>query len=630
VPPGPTPGADDAAPDDRNRMMPSPLALPAVLALAATALALPATLRVQGRAPFLMAVLVAAGASIVVVFIGLSVVERLTPGAIVVSQTLLALTVVGGWITAGRPALPSGLRPPSLRRARTWARANPTLAVLLAVAGPALMIQLFMAVAVAPNNWDAMHYHLARPAYWLQYESAKPIPAGSARQVYNPPNAEMLKGWTLAVTGTDRFVQLVQWTALLGIATAIFSGARLLAFSSTASAFAAALFATMPQPLLQATTAQNDLVVTFFLAAAAFFAVRGLRDRSPSDIVFAAVAGGLAVGTKGTALIAGPSLLLIVLVAAIGYRPGPRTLAAAGGLALAGLLALGIWSYAYAVPTTGTLVGSERSGIPRRAAPVRNLAETVRTFSDFPDPLPPRAPITLTSASAAAGVDRWVNTLVNEDFSAFGPVGLLFFLPVVLATAFARRAPPARRTLALASLAYLLLMGLEVQSNPWMGRTLIPMVALGAPLLALVAGRRRLAAVAVALAVVVTAACVFNNQLKPLARTPANNVLLMDRIEQQTLARKSLEPLFRRIDAALAADAPLGLAAGRNSWDYPLFGERRERRVIRMPYGEVSYATMERLGLAGIVLGDIVDVPPGVSAINLGANHYLVLADPDR
>ncbi len=61
-----------------------------------------------------------------------------------------------------------------------------------------------------------------------------------------------------------------EWLAFVGVALVVFSGARLLRFSREASAFAAGLFILLPQPLMQSTTPQNDLIETFFVVSTAF------------------------------------------------------------------------------------------------------------------------------------------------------------------------------------------------------------------------------------------------------------------------------------------------------------------------------------------------------------------------
>src|SRR4051812_26743086 len=252
----------------------------ALLAIASVAIA--CVLRVRGLAAFAAAALVIAGAIVVLLTVVLSIPDSLTRSGVLGGELVVAAAAMGGWVAAGRPRPEGGWRP-RVGEARIGAAAYPAIAVLVGMAVFALAVQLVMAIAVAPTNWDSMTYHLSRAAYWLQQHSAAHFPGGSVRQLGSPPNAEILQAWTLLVTGTDRFAAVVQWLALIGVCGCVLEGARLLGFDRAGALFAAALFAVLPQPVLQAASTQNDLVTALFVIAVAVFAVRGLRDRRAGD-----------------------------------------------------------------------------------------------------------------------------------------------------------------------------------------------------------------------------------------------------------------------------------------------------------------------------------------------------------
>src|SRR3954469_3034006 len=122
----------------------------------------------------------------------------------------------------------------------------------------------------------------------------------------------------------------------------------------------------MPLMLMEATTTQNDLVVAFFVGATALFGVRGIRDRDTGDLVIAGAALGLAVGTKGTALMAGPALAIILGAAAWRFRPSRHTVITALTLAVAGVLAFGTYNYVLNLEHTSTLFGGFTNGLDRK------------------------------------------------------------------------------------------------------------------------------------------------------------------------------------------------------------------------------------------------------------------------
>ena len=275
------------------------------------ALTVPAILRVRGRVPFVIAALVVSAGSIVLLFTVLSFAKALTELGIWVGQLLIAGAALLAWTQRGRP-LPERPWLPSRTALMRSARQCPVIAALAIVNGLALGLQFVMAVTVAPNNWDSLSYHLSRAAYWLQFHKIGYFPGGTRFQLPPPPAAEILDAWTLSLSHGDHFAALVQWAALLGIGAVVFSGGRMLGFRVYEAAFAALLVVAMPLMLMEATTTQNDLVVAFFVGATALFGVRGIRDRDTGDLVIAGAALGLAVGTKGTALMAGPALAIIL------------------------------------------------------------------------------------------------------------------------------------------------------------------------------------------------------------------------------------------------------------------------------------------------------------------------------
>jgi hypothetical protein len=604
-----------------------------LLLLAWTALATVSALRIRGRAPFFIAYLVACGATIVLLVELLSLFDALTRPAILIGHLVLACVGTGAWLATGRP------RPPRIGRLGVRVlveatRNHPAAAILSAFVLIALVVQLVVAIGVCPNNWDSMTYHLSRAAYWLQHESAMQWPDGSIRQNFSPPNAEMLVAWTMSLRGTDQLANVVQWTALIGIAGGIFSICRLIAFPIAASLFAAACFVAMPQPMLQATSTQNDLVVSFFIVGAILFGIRSLRDRSLGDLAVAATSIGLGIGTKGTTLIAGPSLALVVGYALWRYRPPRRFVLIACAAVLCGVVAFGAFNYVQSFRNTGTAYGPIKSMV-ERTSPLRlNVGRVMWTFADSPGTAVPWLELGLKRPFQGVfgglkhprfGLE--VDATIQEDTSAFGLVGLLVFLPILLVTALRPRSPPWHRTLALAGLGYILSFAVTSEWNPWIGRVLVPGVAIGAPLLAGVALRPWLAGVVLALAVAGLVPSVLMNPQKPLlVERRAKTVFGLDRLQQQTLIRPEMHGVLSAMNARMGATAPLGYVGGEDSWDYPLFGEHRERRVVRLKYAQVNIGVMAFYGLTGVLFSNAGPPPASLVAHEIAKDHYLVLA----
>jgi hypothetical protein len=216
---------------------------------------------------------------------------------------LTAVAVVTAWLRSGRP------RPPAPELPRPH-RADAALLVLALAVALSLAYEAVLVVAMPPNNWDSLTYHLARVAAWAQHGGVYWIPdAPTARMNEFQPLAEQqILVWFVA-TGRAALFALPQLLAQLAMVGAVFEVARKLGYAARASAFAALLFAAFPLVALEATTAQNDLVA----AALPVLAVALILEGGFAEVAVAGVSTGLALGVKLTTLYALPVVLLLAL-----------------------------------------------------------------------------------------------------------------------------------------------------------------------------------------------------------------------------------------------------------------------------------------------------------------------------
>jgi 4-amino-4-deoxy-L-arabinose transferase-like glycosyltransferase len=212
--------------------------------------------------------------------------------------SLRALYIAVAWIFAGVIGL--GLAGPFVRRRIS----RPPWPVATVLIGLAVLLATVLAtgLASAPNNYDSMTYHLPRVMHWLQSESVEHYYTPISRQLYQPPFAEYAIAHIIALTRTDRFAFLVQWFALLGSVVGVSVIARQLGAGALGQTLAATIFVTAPMAILQGSSTQNDLEVTFWIVVAVVAVLDSARDRWLRCLL-AGSAIGLALLTKGTAWI---------------------------------------------------------------------------------------------------------------------------------------------------------------------------------------------------------------------------------------------------------------------------------------------------------------------------------------
>jgi 4-amino-4-deoxy-L-arabinose transferase-like glycosyltransferase len=231
----------------------------------------------------------------------------------------------------------------ALRRTLRARPARPPRMAAFAIPGAILALTFVVAIAAAPNNWDSMVYHNARVMEWWEHGSVAPWITANDRQIRMPPLASYFKLALLGLTGNDVLFNLVQWAFFgFSILAAAALASRLVP-SDRAGPWAALLVATIPMAILQSTSTQNDVVVAGYLLAAAYFLLRAFAaDGAPArDLALSGAAAGLAIATKGTAILLAAPLLGAAFAGAfwrIVHRSPPARRAWGGGLAAAVVL----------------------------------------------------------------------------------------------------------------------------------------------------------------------------------------------------------------------------------------------------------------------------------------------------
>jgi hypothetical protein len=246
----------------------------------------------------------------------------------------------------------------SLDAAWREALADPAVRVL----GVAVLVAGIYLGAVAflttPNDWDGLTYHETRALLWDQQDRVGYVVSGNEPRLNgNPPISEVGLYLAMIVPRSERFAALPQFVALWAGLVAVVLLARRLGLSRQEAAYSGLVFASLPLVLLHGAAVLNDLVVASFLLCAVVF----LLGRTTVELGLGAVALGLALGSKFSAVLALPLLLAVVLV---GVRRGRRRRAA---VACVAGIALGAPWYVLNVLETGSLTGDLAAATGQRA-----------------------------------------------------------------------------------------------------------------------------------------------------------------------------------------------------------------------------------------------------------------------
>jgi hypothetical protein len=182
--------------------------------------------------------------------------------------------------------------------------------ILLVAAGIIVVLVAITALLSAPNVWDAMEYHLPRVTMWMSNHSVSFYPTPDYAQLIFGPWAEFAMMQTELLSGSDRFVNMVEFLSFLFSAIGVSLIAKQLGAGPRGQALAAIVCITIPEGVLEASGPMNTYVVSFWIMTTALFLMLWNEDPSWLNTICVGMSAGLAIFTKGSAYIILPFLVL--------------------------------------------------------------------------------------------------------------------------------------------------------------------------------------------------------------------------------------------------------------------------------------------------------------------------------
>ncbi|MEI8011080.1 MAG: hypothetical protein WCI27_01175 [Candidatus Omnitrophota bacterium] len=464
------------------------------------------------------------------------------------------------------------------------------------------IINIGVAFIAPPNNWDSMTYHLPRVMHWAANGSVRFYPAFIERQLLYPPGAEYCLLHLHLLSGGDRwfnFLQLLSWIGV-GISTSLIAGC--LGAGRPGQLLAGVVAVTIPMAVLQSTSTQNDLFVSFWISAVIALGLLWRKRPAWSTIFAAAAALGMSMLVKGT--------FFVVIPFAVWMAICTRQRFFRHCLIFGFMILLLVGGHVFRVWTwqDHSLLSTEKSApLMLRHDPAAiavngmcQMATGLMTPFFSADAFLVGV---VARASFALGIDlrspelfgSAFNGLVDpllfydEDYAS-APVRmiLVLILPVLL---WWRKATPGGWGYYACWMAGWVLFFVIVSWQPWITRLHLPLIVLSAPLLGVIAGNsRRWLAVAGIPLFVFAFLTIGNHATRPLFG--ANRILIGAREHYYFMKKPECAPAFIRATAVIRSSGykEIGLIEGSDSWEYPLWA--------LTGYGAVKYRL---LGLPGAV-----------------------------
>jgi 4-amino-4-deoxy-L-arabinose transferase-like glycosyltransferase len=239
---------------------------------------------------------VTSGVTVTVVVEILGALRLLARPALAISWSLLCLAAA---VWALRGAAVEAIH--TTRSASTPPLQLDTLSPILFGSGLLAGCVALTAILAPPGPFDVHAYHMPRVLFWLQQRTLNHYPTPYHQELFLSPWAEFATLNVFALAGSDHLVNLVHFVFYPGSALAVYCIAQIAGASAIAQTTSAVFLLTLPQAVLTASGAKNDLTVTFWILTAVYFALRFTTSRRRSDVIFLALASALSILTKGTA-----------------------------------------------------------------------------------------------------------------------------------------------------------------------------------------------------------------------------------------------------------------------------------------------------------------------------------------
>lgn len=492
-------------------------------------------------------------------------------------------------------------------RLRPMPKIPSALAALLLGVSLIAAITGLIALIAPPNNSDSMTYHMSRIVHWIQNRGVAFYPTHILRQLHQNPWAEFAIMNFQILSSGDRLANLVQWFSMVGSILGVTLIAMQLGAGMRGQILAAAVAATLPMGILQASSTQNDYVVCYWLVCFVYYTVTltvtGSMGWSP--VLGAGLSLGLAILTKATAyLFAFPFLLWLVLsrlktarweswkppfvivFLALSINVGHygRNLDLYGSV-LGPRQERELFAYANEVFTVSSVISNI----------VRNIGLHIGTPSERINAVTERGISVLHTLlgidandprTAWAGLEFHIPTMSNHEDKAGNPVHLALII-VSVCLALKWREPREARSLLYYSSAVtmaFLLFTLLLKWQPWHSRLHLPLFVLWSPFVAIVLCRipnHRVATSIVTVLMLSALPWVFYNKSRPLLGE--GNIINMRRIDQYFNNLLALrDPYMGAANFLKSRKCPqIGLSVGWNDPEYLLWAALRETANYR-------------------------------------------------
>jgi hypothetical protein len=485
------------------------------------------------------------------------------------------------------------------------------------------ILNLIVIIYTAPHNGDSMVCYLARVAYYLQHGNLNYFDANFSAQVVQPKNSSLWLLFTYLVSGrNENATQLVQFISYWVAVCSVYAISREVGGSKAQGIFAAMVSALLTEWLMEATTTQNDMIMTAFFGIITYSLLAFRQGSRSKYLILVALGTGLALGTKASAFLPLLSIGFITVYALLTARPRllPRNSAILLGSTLAAICVFVLPSgyvdnylrfghpigpkqavTEHAFENVGQIARNGTKNVFRYGfdflsldglPAVRVVREAQTVLRILPEEAMRGLGIDLETTDATVMPFKYSKApMAHEDHSQWGALGFALVWIAVFLSVFGITRSPDIRVLSIAAVLLVLSESYVGPYDPWRGRHLIACAIFAVPAVgAFLQVKRSLAHAYLLLIVIIgclsAVSAVVLRENGPLislhakGRVYTTSVFTLDRIGQLVRNDTSYYEAIKRLDSLVPDDATVAVALIENQYEYPLFGRHLTRTLI--------------------------------------------------
>ena len=208
-----------------------------------------------------------------------------------------------------------------------------------------LIFQLIRIIFFPITFGDALVYYFTRCTTWIQNGSISHFVTSDTRELIMPVNMDFLYTWVLLFNKNEKGLGIFSFISYICGIYVIYELLRELKFSIKRCLWSIFVFSSFALVILEMVTPCSDLFIGVLILSSIYLYLKYIKYEDKTALYFSTLSYSLAAGTKTTAIIAMPSLFLILLAISYIYKKNWKNVIKFGFLFILNFIIFSSYNY---------------------------------------------------------------------------------------------------------------------------------------------------------------------------------------------------------------------------------------------------------------------------------------------